>query len=723
MKLHLSLRSKLLILVIIPFIAFAYQGAMASLSNLQQLSIMSSQNAYLDFIEKSFALVHAIQVERGTSSTFVGGGSSLAKVKETRTETDQRLNVLLQGGFDTYLSAESRAFLAAFSGDIKNIRTRTDSRNVSFSSIMTYYSGLVDQLFTATGEIASRKTSGGIGKRLVSLMILAEAQEGAGRFRGYTSGILASDAPINQLMLFTLISDYEAILQSLDSPGLVLSEESFAEKSSLWNSASWLFVKDTLREIINAADVGNYRQEYEEFWTNATEVVNRISTISGREIEETKSFNQNILSGLKAALRNTLLTFIIPLVIIVLLSFLFIRAITTPLNQMGNLLKEIAEGEGDLSVTLPSSGRDEIAKLSANFNAFILSLNGLIGDVVSEVRTLDSISSELAGSMEQTAAAEAEISSILTSMEKQVDAQNSTVSQSIDVLRSFLQSLTQLHSQIEDQAAAVTQSSASIEMLLNSIRAEQEISEMTNEQIIQLVAAAQSGRENLNEVTTEIDTIARQSEQLADANTLIYNIASQTNLLAMNAAIEAAHAGEAGRGFAVVADEIRKLAENASTQSKSISQNLKAIQGRIDKSVVSARSTEESFGVMNNLIETVSRLQGEVMQSVAEQDAGSSEIRTALSSITQITQNVIDSSSSMEERSGQVLNDFQQLQQISASVAGGMTEITTGISEIDAAVLAVKEQSILNQDSIRKVDELTGRFKLANTHRVETGSK
>ncbi len=713
MKLHLSLRSKLLILVTIPFIAFAYQGAVAALSNLQELSIMNSQNTYLDFIEGGFALVHAIQVERGTSSAFVGGGSSPAKVQEVRDVTDQYLNALLQGGFDVYLSAESQAFLASFSGELKNIRTRTDSRNVSFSSVMTFYSGLVDQLFTATGEIVSRKTAGGIGQRLVSLMILARAQEGAGCFRGYTSGILSGDEPINQLMLFTLISDYETILQSLDSPGLVLTEESVADKSKLWTSTSWLFVKDTLREIINAADEGNYRQEYEEFWSNATDVVDRISGITSREIEETKYFNQTILVGLKAALRSTLITFLVPLVIILLLSYLFIRAITTPLNRMGNLLSEIAEGEGDLSVTLPSVGRDEIAKLSGNFNAFILSLNGLISDVVAEVRNLDSISSELAGSMEQTAAAEAEISTILTSMEKQVDAQNSTVAQSIDVLRSFLESLTRLHGQIEDQAAAVTESSASIEMLLNSIRAEQQISEQSNEQIKALVTAAKSGREKLNEVTTEIDTIARQSEQLADANTLIYNIASQTNLLAMNAAIEAAHAGEAGRGFAVVADEIRKLAENASTQSKSISQNLKSIQGMIDKSVLSARSTEESFGLMNNLIEAVSSLQSEVMKSVAEQDAGSSEIRTALASITEITQSVIDSSASMEERSGKVLGDFQQLQQISASVAGGMTEITTGISEIDSAVLSVKEQSILNQESIRTVEQLTGRFKLA----------
>ena len=480
----------------------------------------------------------------------------------------------------------------------------------------------------------------------------------------------------------------------------------------MWSSVSWLYVKDTLQEIINNGMQGNYRQSYEEFWENATEVVDHISKISAREIATTEAFNQEILDGLNAALRSTLISFFVPLVLIILLTIVFIRAITGPLNRMGSLLSGMAEGEGDLSVTLPKVGNDEIAALSGNFNSFILSLNNLIRDVVFEVRNLEAISSELAGSMEQTAAAETEISTILASMEKQVAVQSSTVGQSMDVLRSFLQNLTDLHREIESQAAAVTQSSASIEELLASIHSEQVITEKTSDQISKLVRASRDGRENLNQVTTEIDTIAKQSEQLADANTLIYNIASQTNLLAMNAAIEAAHAGEAGRGFAVVADEIRKLAENASNQSKSISQNLKSIQSRIDTSVVSARSTEESFRVMNDLIENVNQLQNQVMSSVAEQDAGSSEIRVALTSINEITQNVQDASSTMEHRSSEILSDFQRLQEISSSVAGGMTEITTGIDEIDSAVMSVREQSIQNQESIRKVEILTGRFKL-----------
>ena len=712
MKLHLSLKSKLLILAVIPFIAFAYQGTKASLANFQELEIMKSQNASIMFIKDSFALIHAVQAERGTSSAFVGGGANITKVEEVRNITDQALLKLQSGKHLSFLSPQSLELLTHLPRELDNNRKRVNTGNIAYAGVIESFSNIVNDLFSITGEITARKTAGGIGKRFVSLMILAKAQEGAGRFRGYASGVLSAGTPININLLFIFISDYETIIQSLDSPGLVLSDESKKDIATLWSSVSWLYVKDTLQEIINNGMQGNYRHSYEEFWENATEVVEHISKISAREIATTEAFNQEILDGLRAALRSTLISFFVPLVLIILLTIVFIRAITGPLNRMGSLLSGMAEGDGDLSVTLPKVGNDEIAELSGNFNSFILSLNNLIRDVVFEVRNLEAISSDLAGSMEQTAAAETEISTILASMEKQVAVQSSTVGQSMEVLRSFLQSLTNLHREIESQAAAVTQSSASIEELLASIHSEQVITEKTSDQISKLVRASRDGRENLNQVTTEIDTIAKQSEQLADANTLIYNIASQTNLLAMNAAIEAAHAGEAGRGFAVVADEIRKLAENASNQSKSISQNLKSIQSRIDTSVVSARSTEESFRVMNDLIENVNQLQNQVMSSVAEQDAGSSEIRVALTSINEITQNVQDASSTMEHRSSEILSDFQRLQEISSSVAGGMTEITTGIGEIDSAVMSVREQSIQNQESIRKVEELTGRFKL-----------
>ncbi len=714
MQIHLSLRKKLLLLVFIPFAAFVVLGTSSSLKSIQELAIIKSQNSYLDFMEKSFALIGALQVERGTSSAYVGGSTNMEKLKELRNATDGKVQVLQGSIFYSLLSEETLNQLNGINDDLKSIRVRANSRNISIAGVMEYYSEMVNTLFLANSEIASRKTTGGIGKRIVSMMILANAQEGAGRFRGYSSGVLSADEPVNQHMLFTLISDYEAVSLSLSSPGLVLSSDSTMEIRALYSSTSWIFITDTLKEILNYAGRGSYRQEYEEFWENATDVVQRINAVTLREIDETRSFNQTILDGIISSLNFTFIALAVLLVLILVLSYIFIRAITAPLNQMGMLLSRMAEGEGDLSITLPSRGRDEIARLSGNFNAFILSLNGLIGDVIKEIRNLENISTELAGSMEETAAAEAEISSILTNMEKQVDIQNDTVSKSMDVLGTFLNSLKDLHGQIEGQAAGVTQSSASIEMLLNNIRVEQTLTEQTSEQISQLVVSSKSGRENLNQVTSQIDTIARQSEQLADANTLIFSIASQTNLLAMNAAIEAAHAGEAGRGFAVVADEIRKLAENASAHSKSISQNLKSIQGHINDSVVSARSTEESFEVMNNLVETVNRLQNDVMKSVSEQVASSTEIRSALADITGITQSVMDSSNSMEERSDRILQDFQQLQQISTSVAGGMSEITTGIGEIDSAVLAVKEQSLLNQDSIRKVDDLTGRFKLAD---------
>ena len=208
----------------------------------------------------------------------------------------------------------------------------------------------------------------------------------------------------------------------------------------------------------------------------------------------------------------------------------------------------------------------------------------------------------------------------------------------------------QLNGNVSQQAAAVTQSAAAIEEMVANIQAVTSALTKNAEQVTELQSASEVGHNGINEVVSDIRGIAAESESLLGINSVIANIASQTNLLSMNAAIEAVHAGEAGRGFAVVADEIRKLAESSSKQSKTISSVLKTIKASIDKITKSAENVLDRFHTIDGGIKTVAEQEHTVLNEMEEQRQGSKQVLQAISQVSDITQRVKDDAQQMVKR-------------------------------------------------------------------------
>ena len=207
----------------------------------------------------------------------------------------------------------------------------------------------------------------------------------------------------------------------------------------------------------------------------------------------------------------------------------------------------------------------------------------------------------------------------------------------------------QLDGYVQRQSAAVSESSASIEEMIANVNAVTETLSKNAQNFKELEEASEVGRSGLSGVANDIQEIARESESLLEINSVMANIASQTNLLSMNAAIEAAHAGEAGKGFAVVADEIRKLAESASTQSKTISTVLQKIKDSIDTITKSTTSVLNKFKAMDGGIRTVAEQESNILRAMEEQGQGSMEVLEAISEVNKITHQVKDASQEMLE--------------------------------------------------------------------------
>jgi methyl-accepting chemotaxis protein len=176
--------------------------------------------------------------------------------------------------------------------------------------------------------------------------------------------------------------------------------------------------------------------------------------------------------------------------------------------------------------------------------------------------------------------------------------------------------------------------------MIANIRSVSETLSKNAENVKTLKESSVVGHSSLNEVAADIRGIAEESESLLEINSVMRNIASQTNLLSMNAAIEAAHAGNSGKGFAVVADEIRKLAENSSQQSKIIGTVLKKIKESIDKITRSTESVMNKFSAIEDSVKIVAEQEGNIFNAMTEQGAGSSQILQAIAQVNDITSQV-----------------------------------------------------------------------------------
>ena len=402
---------------------------------------------------------------------------------------------------------------------------------------------------------------------------------------------------------------------------------------------------------------------------------------------------------------------LVTIVVLIILRLLVIKPVKKTLGIFNSILLD--DGTIDLSLSVNKSSNDEIGDMEVAIDRFLEAQRDFIYTVQTTSHELEKTAEELAASAQQSAGASSQISANINSVKSSVEKQNTALGSVRNVLNHSISEINGLDKLIENQSAGIVESSASIEEMVGNISSvSNSINKMTGEYNI-LMQITNAAKTRQDEVFKLVSNMALQSEQLAMANDVISQIASQTNLLAMNAAIEAAHAGEAGKGFAVVAAEIRKLAESSSEQSKSIKAELDKITAVISAVVDSTSVSRNEFEDIIEKVLSTNRLVNEISNAMMEQEEASKQILVALHEMNDSTSNVQTTSKDMSSNVVHVKTESDSLEIIANVVLGSMEEMSAGIMEITSAAHTVSEKAIETREQIVELDKLIDTFKLS----------
>jgi methyl-accepting chemotaxis protein len=396
----------------------------------------------------------------------------------------------------------------------------------------------------------------------------------------------------------------------------------------------------------------------------------------------------------------------------IIVMLLFLRMIFTPLKTIDGILKEISSGEGDLSRRIEYHRKNEIGELAKHFNLTLDKIKSLVIVIKEKSVFLHTVGNELTASMAETASAVNEITANIQRIKGKVLNQSASVVETTATMNQVTDQIDKLNSHVEDQSESVSRSSSAIEEMLANIQSVIQTLIRNSENAKELAAASDEGRSSLDGVSEDINEIARESAGILEINAVMQNISSQTNLLSMNAAIEAAHAGETGKGFAVVAGEIRKLAESSGNQSKTIAQVLKNIKNSIDKITGSTNEVLKKFQAITEKVQIVSEQEEQIRNSMEEQGQGSQQILGAIGKLNELTQMVKAGSSKMLEGSKEVIHESRNLETATQEITNGMDEMVYGTDQIIAAVNRVNDISRNNQESIDALVAEVSKFKV-----------